>query len=475
MTTTPIPSQFPAAADPVAEPAIDPLLVVRELASLRRLVGLYPSDHPLISEKLRELDNAVKRRLAGAPQLQVDIVRGDVHIDGEPFRQESRAHAHVISELTDIGVQSLCIRAGASADELRATAEFLWRYDGKPGGEPVQERLQRLGVHHVSLGRIVPLDTRWASRKWPDAPDGALDPAYEEALVMAQETFHRVSSGGDLDAGAVRDTVQLLIQRVAGSNAALGHVLAVKHYENLTWCHSVNVAMLSLLIGRQVGLDAQSIVSLVEAALLHDIGKTRVPLEVVQKPGALDKSERKLIEAHATYGGEILAGTSGLRPLTATVALEHHRTVTGGGYPDLGAGVLPHPMSQIVSVADVYEALTGARSYKPPTPPERACVILARIAGEQLNPALVKAFIGTITFFPIGSFVRTSRDEIGVVVRTSAEDPLRPVVMLLRDDCRAVVGEVDLTGPGGADRHIVESVPAPEGAPSLGDLLGKAA
>lgn len=471
MTATRLPSNSPGSVATVAEPAIDPLLVVRELVSLRRLVGLYPADHPLIGEKLRELDAAVRRQLDERQELQVDIVRGDVHVDGEPFRQESRAHAHLIAELTDLGVQSVCIRHGVSADELRATAEFLWRYDGKPGGESVQERLQRQGVRHVSLGRIVPLDTRWASRKWPDAPDGALDPAYEEALGMAQEAFHRVSSGGDLDAGAVRDTVQLLIQRVAGSHVALGHVLAVKHYENLTWCHSVNVAMLSLLIGRQVGLDAESIVSLVEAALLHDIGKTRVPLEVVQKPGALDRSERKLIEAHAMYGGEILAGTGGLRPLTATVALEHHRWMTGGGYPDLGAGVLPHPMSQIVSVADVYEALTGARSYKPPTPPERACVILARIAGEQLNAALVKAFIGTITFFPIGSFVRTSRDEVGVVVRTSTEDPLRPVIMLLRDDGGAVMEEVDLAGPGGEHRHIVESVPAPEGAPSLGDIL----
>jgi len=309
------------------------------------------------------------------------------------------------------------------------------------------------------------------SKAWPDGPTGPVDPAYEEALVMAQSAFSKVSSGGDLDASSVRDTVQLLVNRVANSNAALGHVLAVKHYENLTWCHSVNVAMLSLLIGRQIGLDGQLIVALVEAALLHDIGKTRVPLEVVQKPGALDKSERKLIEAHAAYGGEILAGTTGLRPLTATVALEHHRSIVGGGYPDLGAGVIPHPMSQIVSVADVYEALTGARSYKEPTPPERACVILARIAGEQLNASLVKAFVSTVTFFPIGSFVRTNREEIGVVVRTSAEDPLRPVIALLRDDAAAVTAHVDLAGSEGQGRHIVETIPPPEGAPSLKDLL----
>jgi HD-GYP domain-containing protein (c-di-GMP phosphodiesterase class II) len=465
-----------ATLTPLSTPAIteggpDPLLVIKELITLRRLVGLYPSGHPLIEDKLRELDTAVQRRLEEAPALQVDVVRGDVHVDGDAYRQESRSQAHLISDLTEIGVHSIRIESGVTADELRATAEFLWQFDGHHGGDAVRERLARAGVRHIALGRIVPLDTKWPTRAWPDAPTGPVDPAYEEALVMTQEAFNRVSSGGDLDASAVHDTVQMLVKRVASSNAALGHVLAVKQYENLTWCHSVNVAMLSLLIGRQIGLDGQLIVALVEAALLHDIGKTRVPLEVVQKPGALDRSERKLIEAHAAFGGEILAGTPGLRPLTPTVALEHHRSTVGGGYPDLGAGVIPHPMSQIVSVADVYEALTGARSYKEPTPPERACVILARIAGEQLNTSLVKAFVSTVTFFPIGSFVRTNLDEIGVVVRTNADDPLRPVLALLRHDLLAVTSEVDLTSSNGEGRHVVETIPPPEGAPSLRDLL----
>ena len=461
---------------PLSTPAItdggpDPLAVMKELVTLRRLVGLYPTGHPLIEEKVRELDAALQRRFAHAPAVQVDVVRGDVHVDGDSFRHESRAHAHLIDELTEIGVHSIRIDSGVTAEELRATAEFLWQFDGRHGGDTVRERLSKAGVKNVTLGRIVPLDTKWPSRAWPDAPTGPIDPAYEEALVMTQEAFARVSAGGDLDTNAVRDTVQMLVRRVASSNAALGHVLAVKQYENLTWCHSVNVSMLSLLIGRQIGLDGQQIVALVEAALLHDIGKTRVPLEVVQKPGALDRSERKLIEAHAAYGGEILAGTAGLRPLTPTVALEHHRSMTGGGYPDLGAGVIPHPMSQIVSVADVYEALTGARSYKEPTPPERACVILARISGEQLNSSLVKAFVSTVSFFPIGSFVRTNRDEIGVVIRTNAHDPLRPVIAILRDDLLAVKAEVDLTSSSGEGRHVVETIPAPEGAPSLRDLL----
>ena len=467
MSVTPTPVATPA----IAEGGADPLLVMKELVTLRRLVGLYPTGHPLIEEKLRELDAALQRRFAHAPAVQVDVVRGDVHIDGDSFRHENRVHAHLIEELTGIGIHSIRIESGVTTDELRATAEFLWQFDGRHGGDAVRERLSKAGVKHVTLGRIVPLDTKWPARAWPDTPTGPVDPAYEEALAMTQEAFAHVSAGGDLDTNAVRDTVQMLVRRVASSNAALGHVLAVKQYENLTWCHSVNVSMLSLLIGRQIGLDGQQIVALVEAALLHDIGKTRVPLEVVQKPGALDRSERKLIEAHAAYGGEILAGTAGLRPLTPTVALEHHRSITGGGYPDLGAGVIPHPMSQIVSVADVYEALTGARSYKEPTPPERACVILARIAGEQLNSSLVKAFVSMVSFFPIGSFVRTNRGEIAVVIRTNANDPLRPVIAILRDDLLAVKDEVDLTASSGECRHVVETIPAPAGAPSLRDLL----
>jgi putative nucleotidyltransferase with HDIG domain len=196
---------------------------------------------------------------------------------------------------------------------------------------------------------------------------------------------------------------------VARSQAALSQILAVKQYENLTYCHSVNVAMLSLLLGRQLHLGDDSMSALVEAALLHDIGKTRIPLDIVRKPGALTKRERKLIETHTTFGAEILAQTEGLGELTPIVALEHHRSVKGSGYPDLGNAV-PHIMSQIVSVADIYEAITGARSYQDPTMPDRACLVLARLAGEKLNTVFVKAFVNAITFFPLGRQDQPRRD-----------------------------------------------------------------
>ena len=247
-------------------------------------------------------------------------------------------------------------------------------------------------------------------------PPTPLDPDYAESILRAQQTFEDTAAGKPIDVVTVRDLVQVLIHKVARSNAALGQILAVKQYQNLTYCHSVNVSVLSLLLGKQVGLDEATQAALVEAALLHDVGKTQIPLEIVKKAGALDKHERKTIESHTTLGAEILVQTPGLHPLTPTVALEHHRGVKGTGYPDLG-NAIPHPMSQIVSVADIYEAITGARTYQDPTPPERACLIMARLAGEKLNTALVKTFVNAITFFPLGSLVRTSRNELGLVDR----------------------------------------------------------
>src|SRR4030095_11272601 len=98
----------------------------------------------------------------------------------------------------------------------------------------------------------------------------------------------------------------------------------------------LNVATLSLRTAKRTASDAATTAAIGEAALLHDIGKTRIPLEVIRKPGALDKRERTLMESHTTYGAEILVEVDGLRPLTPTVALEHHRSVEGSGYTELG-------------------------------------------------------------------------------------------------------------------------------------------
>ena len=450
-----------------AEPhKIDPVALLKGLVSLRRLTGLYPAGHPTIEQKLTELDDSVQRHIQSASALRLDVIHGSAHLDGIPFRQDSEAQAQILRELTDLGVDSIHIRAGVSRHELLAISEFLWQLKDAPSGDAIDIQLAARQIQHISLGRLVPLDTRWKTVQWPDGPTGPLDPSYELSLALTERTFDDVMSGRGVDLGTIREIVHLLIQKVAASNAALGQILAVKLYENLTYCHSVNVATLSLLIGKQLGFDPAATAALAEAALLHDIGKTRIPLEILKKPSALDKRERKMMEAHTTYGAEILVEVDGLRPLTSTVALEHHRGVDGTGYPDLGEATVPHFLSQIVSVADIYEAMTGARSYQEPAMPEQACLVLARLAGTKLNTALVKAFVNAISFFPLGSVVRTDRDEIGVVIRTNSNEPLHPVIALIGASHQRVPGDIDTSAralSGQYERHVVETLRPQEG------------
>jgi putative nucleotidyltransferase with HDIG domain len=383
---------------------------------------------------------------------------------------EKPSNLQLVRELSSLGVDSIHIHEGVQLEELRTVAEFLWQH--RETGKSVAAQLAERHVKHISLGKLLPLDTRWRVQRWPEAPTGPLDPSYAESILLAQQTFENTAAGKPLNVVTIRDLVQLLISKVAFSSAAMAQILAIKQYENLTYCHSVNVAMLSLLLGRQVGLDDVTLRVLVEAALLHDIGKTRIPLEIVKKPGALDKREQKLIEAHTRFGAEILLQTEGLHPLTPIVALEHHRSIKGTSYPDLGDAI-PHPMSQIVAVADIYEAMTGARSYQDPTQPERACLVLARLAGDKLNTGLVKSFVNAITFFPIGSVVRTSRGELGLVVETRRGDPLHPILAVIDESTNKPNGRIDTSSrdlSGKYERHIVETLKPIENL-DLGEFL----
>ena len=132
-------------------------------------------------------------------------------------------------------------------------------------------------------------------------------------------------------------------------------------------------------------------------------------------------------------------------------------------------------MSQIVSVADICEALTGARSYREPMKPEQACLVLAREAGSKLNTAFVKAFVSAVTFFPVGSVVRTDRDEVGVVIRTNGKDPLHPVISITNDTFDAVLQQVDTSerdADGRYRRQIVQTIGGRPNTPLVASLLG---
>jgi putative nucleotidyltransferase with HDIG domain len=438
--------------------------VLRALSALRRSVALYPHGHVVIDQVLGELQSAVERALGATETVRIQIIGGNAHVDGYPYRVESAANPGVLEELSWLGVECLHIEPGVSASELRSVAQLLNEL-GDRKAEPVSisELLFERGVERVKITKLLPVgEQRGRLFSWPDAPKGIDDPEYTGVLSRARQAIGPVFEGESLEASGVRSLVEKLADQILDRRGALAAILGVKRYENHTYCHSVNVAALAIYLGRRIELDETTLSALAEGALLHDVGKRSIPREIINKPGKLTEHEWRIVQRHPVVGAELLATIPGLGPLTPTLALEHHRDFEGGGYPDLGEEI-PGPLSQLLSVVDVYEALTGARSYRAPLPPDEACLMLAKMSGDKLNPILVRAFISLITFFPIGTAVRTSQDEVGIVIETCENEPLHPTIIVVERGGAAVtpgytVNTADRDEQGAYQRHILETL-----------------
>ena len=164
----------------MSEPTAEAYRILKGFSTLGTLTGIYPAGHPLVTDKVREIYEAVQPSLAGGESVRIDVVRGVVHLNGVPVEGQSEPQA--------FGIDSLHIYPGVQPEEIAAAAEVL-RRNGDDAQEPVSQQFSRRGVHHISVGRLVPLDTRWRARQWPDHPQHVLDPDYEQSLLLAQQAF----------------------------------------------------------------------------------------------------------------------------------------------------------------------------------------------------------------------------------------------------------------------------------------------
>ena len=160
--------------EPATAPAseLDPQPVLKAFAVLRRLTGSYPSGHPMIAQKLNELDQMVRQHLRNGPTLRIDIIRNVIHLDGVSFEGDNQSTAQMLHELSELGIDSIHIREGVEIEELRSVAEFLWQ--PRNADESVEAQLARRNVRHVSLGKLVALDTRQATRSRHGARPGRI-------------------------------------------------------------------------------------------------------------------------------------------------------------------------------------------------------------------------------------------------------------------------------------------------------------
>ncbi len=225
------------------------------------------------------------------------------------------------------------------------------------------------------------------------------------------------------------DIVDKLLER----EDILMDVIEIKSYDNYTYSHSMNVCILSILIGREYGLSLNRLTDVALCGLLHDIGKVDIPIEIIGKRGPLTNEEFEIVKAHPSLGVERLRKCFNISREVLEGIQCHHEKYDGTGYPYKYKGKRMPLFARILAVADVYDALTSQRSYRGSWMPCDAIEYIMAQAGIHFENDIVSSFLRIVCPYPAGTVVCLSEGSLAVVVKNHPENVLRPIVRLMED------------------------------------------
>lgn len=234
---------------------------------------------------------------------------------------------------------------------------------------------------------------------------------------------------------AVDIVSELLVKRHQEIN-----LVDIKNSEGYLYQHSVNVAVLSVIFGIKLGLNQKKLEILAMGSLLHDLGYNFLDYGVLKGKKFLDKEAKKIINAHPQKGYDYLKDNVDISVYVRLIVLQHHEWMNGEGYPNGIEGKEISELAKIVAICDVYDALTSDRPYREALDPQEANERMLVASVNQLDPDLVQAFIKIIIPYPVGTVVKLTSGEIGVVEEVDMAFPLRPKVKVVKQ----IVGSVEL-------------------------------
>lgn len=403
--------------------------VLTRIYAIRRSVRFYPLEHPAVAEGVNRLMDALRGYFEEGVDVHLTFYDGEVLLGEQLLTEESVLFDQLVRDMTGVGVGTLTLRRGIAEGEL-AQAVAILAVDAstaaKAGG--MEKMASEAGLSHVKIGGLVAVER---ATKPLGEPAEAASAAFGGAVSLMREIERLLRTNRHVSSARVKGVVRSLVDNVLTNRYAMLQLTGLKNYDEYTFYHSANVAILSLALGSTVTTDYRFLSSLGVGALLHDIGKLTVDLRILNKPGALTPEEWADVRQHPVGGAEMTALLPGVDKSAIVTILEHHMQWDGAGYPARAPRRKQHLSSRIVAVADSYDAMTSRRSYSAARVQDDAMALLAQSAGTSLDPALVKLFIRMMGLYPPRSIVRLSGGEVAIVLEPDERDPLRPVVRVI--------------------------------------------
>ena len=270
---------------------------------------------------------------------------------------------------------------------------------------------------------------------------------YDDAKKTVDNVLTALRLSHNINTEEVKVGVRSCVKSVLKNPNALLWLSQIKNRDDYTAEHSLRVSILSIALGRELNLLEKELEDLGVAGMLHDVGKIKIPLEVLNKEGSLNNEEYDLINTHAVEGRKLLMSKADVPPATVDVAYCHHEFVNGKGYPrGITAEKIPY-FAKIVSVADAFDAITSDRVYSDGRSTLEAMRILYDCKGHQFDDEIVRAFIRLIGIYPPGHIVELNNGEAGIILSCPPNNKLRPKVIVVRNIHKKLCSEriIDLS------------------------------
>lgn len=283
-----------------------------------------------------------------------------------------------------------------------------------------------LGVYIQSHQDELPQSRDFATVK-PDMKKEAISRIKTAYSLFNNTTFNNVHVDSIKETS---DIARQLVDTLVNNKGIFVNVEDLRLYDDYTYNHSLGVAILSIAIGLSLSLKRTELYELSLCALLHDIGKMGVPIEIISKPTRLTVEEYNIVKTHPMLGAQFAIRQNITNKAICSGILTHHERYDGTGYPHGLVGENIPLFGRIISVADVYDALTSARPYREPSAAPEAIEYIMGASGKAFDINVVSAFLRRVAPYPVGSCVRLSNGKMAIVVKQNDHNPLRPVVRL---------------------------------------------
>ncbi|MBI5555286.1 MAG: HD-GYP domain-containing protein [Elusimicrobia bacterium] len=396
---------------------------------------LYPLDHPYFVHSLQLVQETLTALFKYRSEVTFNMVENELYFGDLALVEDSINQRQFIEKFEQRNISSLTFLPGVTREELLGFMQILGREAGD-GSEAatVMNKIREKNITNIQLGTVILSEITEGGRepvKFDSLARRQAQGVFFGSIRVIKQIINEVENNQKFSLDKVRHVVSDIVGMVNKDDKYLLGLTTIKNYDEYTYNHSVNVAVLSLYLGQLLGLNREQLSLLGEAAMLHDVGKVRIPNEILNKQGLLTPTEWQVMESHTVEGAEILNKVAGINSVSLAVAFEHHLHYDLSGYPKTERLKEVNLLSRLVTICDVYDAATSLRVYHAPILPAKVIALIISKKGTFFDPVLAKAFVQMMGVYPVGSLVRLDNQEQAVVYANNLNNILRPKVILV--------------------------------------------